>query len=139
MLEDGMDVNLALGSARFGRVHFGVVGNGRICLGNPANALKAARLNPSTLANRYYRNSMAATGFPYPATAIADPSSCFLPEGNAVRCSCGVGSKEVEMWSKEVFFCCLSFLVLRSLARKYWVRYQDHQSPISRMRSSGAL
>ena len=122
MLEDGMDLNLALDPPRFGRVHFGVVANGPICL-----------------ANRYYRNSMAATGFPYPATAIADPSSCFLPEGNAVRCSCGVGSKEVEMWSKEVFFCCLSFLVLRSLARKYWVRNQDHQSPISRMRSSGAL
>jgi hypothetical protein len=43
------------------------------------------------------------------------------------------------MWSKEAVFCCLSFLVLPSLVRKYWVRYQDQQSLISRMRSSGAL
>jgi len=79
MLEDGMDLNPALGPARFGRVYFGVVGNGRICLGNPANALKAARLNPSTLANRYYRNSMAATGLPYPATANTKLSSFQRP------------------------------------------------------------
>jgi len=32
MLEDGMDLNLALGPPRFGRVHFGVVGNGPIVL-----------------------------------------------------------------------------------------------------------
>jgi hypothetical protein len=85
MLEDGMDVNLALVPARFGRVHFGVVGNGRICLGNPANALKAARLNPSILANRYYGNSMAATGLPYPATANTKLSSFSAPDGT--RCS----------------------------------------------------
>jgi hypothetical protein len=46
--------------------------------------------------------------------------------------------KEVEMWSKEAFFCCLSFLVLPSLVRSL-ARYQDQQTLILRMRSSGAL
>src|SRR5258706_8817384 len=89
-------------------------------------------------ANRYYGNSIAATGLPYPATAIANLSSLQSPlERRAMFHRCG--TEEVEMWSKEAFFCCLSFLVLPSLVRKYWDKYQDHQNPISRMRSSGAL
>ncbi len=43
------------------------------------------------------------------------------------------------MWSKGAFFCCLSFLLLPSLAHKCWAKYQEDQNPISRMRSLGAL
>jgi len=42
------------------------------------------------------------------------------------------------MCSKGAFFFCLSFLLLPSVAHKYWAKYQD-QTLISRMRSSGAL
>ena len=47
--------------------------------------------------------------------------------------------KEVEMCSKGALFFCLSFLLLPSLAHKYWVRNQEEQNLISRMRSLGAL
>src|ERR1700722_7796602 len=47
--------------------------------------------------------------------------------------------EEVEMWQKGAFFCCLSFLLLPSLAHRYWVRHQEGQNPISRMCSLGAL
>lgn len=43
------------------------------------------------------------------------------------------------MWSKGVFFCCLSFLVLPSLAHKYLTRYREDQDPISRLRMLGVL
>ena len=43
------------------------------------------------------------------------------------------------MWRKRAFFCCLSFWLLPSLARKSWIKYQEQHNPISRLRSMGAL
>jgi len=43
------------------------------------------------------------------------------------------------MWRKGIFFCCLSFWFLPSLAHKYWVKDREDQNPIARLRSLGAL
>ncbi len=45
---------------------------------------------------------------------------------------------EVGMCGKRAFFCCLSLLLLPSLAHR-WARTRERRNPISRMRSLGAL
>ncbi len=43
------------------------------------------------------------------------------------------------MWPKGVLFCCLSFLLLPWLARKYREESWEDQNLISRLRTSGVL
>jgi hypothetical protein len=43
------------------------------------------------------------------------------------------------MWPRGVLFCCLSFLLLPWLARKYREESWEDQNLISRLRTSGVL
>jgi hypothetical protein len=43
------------------------------------------------------------------------------------------------MWQKGTLLCCLSFLLLPSLAHRYWVKRQADQNPILKMRTLGVL
>src|SRR5260370_28823780 len=63
----------------------------------------------------------------------------FVARWNDVHLFLRRTKREVEMWPKGALFCCLSLLLLPSLAHRYWVRGLGDRNPISRMRSLGAL
>ena len=62
-----------------------------------------------------------------------------MPEDVGAIPSAPKEKEEVEMWPKGVLFCCLSFLLLPWLARKYREESWEDQNLISRLRTSGVL